>query len=213
MKSGWWEKTFYMNIYTKVRQQVLSAEDGVSRCLQGSRLVSKENAVVVIQWILQRSLWCSDCIWACCLGAEDWQGGWEGCKFLFSSKLKLFWSLFLRLCNHFSGIWVQLFSRMEQYEPEPPLAYHQSEANTPGTVQLGPLCCYLEISQVCSWDIIKTCCVWASISLNLHDYKESWILNLITKTYISLGLIKLMGWDLSAWDPDCVGSYHRTDVQ
>lgn len=101
MKSGWWEKPFHMDIYLKVYQQVLSAEDGVSRCLQGSILVSKENAVVVIQWILQRSLWCSDRIWMCCLGAEDWQGDWEGCKFLFSSKLKFFWGLFLRLCNHF----------------------------------------------------------------------------------------------------------------
>lgn len=49
MKSGWWEKTFHMDIYLKVYQQVLSAEDGVSRCLQGSILVSKENVVVVIQ--------------------------------------------------------------------------------------------------------------------------------------------------------------------
>lgn len=49
MKSGWWEKPFHMDIYLKVYQQVLSAEDSVSRCLQDSILVSKENAVVVIQ--------------------------------------------------------------------------------------------------------------------------------------------------------------------
>lgn len=101
---------------------------------------------------------------------------------------------------------------------EPPLAYDQDEANVPDATQPEPLCCYLETGQLCSWGIIKMLCLLArsawifEITMKV-EYRAEVSLDFIIKTYISLGLIKETGWDLSAWDIDCVSSYDRTDIQ
>lgn len=67
------------------------------------------------------------------------------------------------------------------------------------------------MGQVCSWGIIKTRRLWAisawifEITMKA-EYQKKVSLDFITKTYISLGLMKETGWNLSIRDPDHVAT-------
>lgn len=186
-------------------------------CLQGSRRASKENAIAVIQWILLRTVQCLDCIWP---------GNWGLAKRLrrvrileFSSKWMFLWNL-VEDCSWYITYFRDLGPAIhaEQRIKIWSLLWLIIRMKPTLQTQPEPLCCYLEIGQVCSWGIIKMHCLWARSAWIFEitrkaEYETEVSLDFITKTYILLGLIKETGWDLDAWDLDHVGSYHRTDVQ